>query len=199
MQVYDDSAEATLGLWGALSHSPSGSFPAGVVQTDDGAASNKSSPWKPGETVLLLQSPGWKLSRTTYLNFTSSTIVDIDPAMKDAEWLRRWASRQKSKDALNPPFPEGVFDLDIVLNGTLRCLYTIGELDDFSRAAPEETFQGYLSVLVKEMKLLENWKRNMLMCGECCSMPVYANAVTAPCKGCDQPVDLRLNPRIVGF
>jgi len=37
-----------------------------------------------------------------------------------------------------------------------------------------------------------------LLSGECCSIPVYANALTAMCKGCDVEVPLRINPRIVG-
>lgn len=103
-----------------------------------------------------------------------------------------------SREAINPLFPQGVFDLDILTTGPLRCLYTIAELDQFARAAPEETFQGYLSVLVMEVKLLEVKRRNMLMCGECCAMPVYANALSAKCRGCEKAVALRLNPKVLG-
>lgn len=80
----------------------------------------------------------------------------------------------------------------------MRCLYTIAELDEFARAAPRETFQGYMSVLIMEVKLLDCWKRHMLLSGECCSIPAYANATTTICKGCDKQVALRLNPRILG-
>jgi hypothetical protein len=80
----------------------------------------------------------------------------------------------------------------------VRCLFNIADLDEFARCAPGETFQGYLSVLILEMKLLECWRRNMLMSGECCSIALHANAMSAVCKGCDRKVDLRLSPRILG-
>lgn len=80
----------------------------------------------------------------------------------------------------------------------MRCLFTIAELDEFTRAAPGETFQGYLSLMIMEVKLLDCWKRRMLLSGDCCNMPVYANATTASCKGCDKQISLRLNPRILG-
>ena len=106
--------------------------------------------------------------------------------------------RQRSREAINPRFPEGVFDLHAIKSGPVRCLFTIAELDEFARAAPGETFQGYLSVVIMEVKLLDCKKRQMLLSGECCNMPVYANATTATCKGCDKEVTLRLNPRILG-
>ena len=80
----------------------------------------------------------------------------------------------------------------------MRCLFTIAELDEFTRAAPSETFQGYLSVMIMEVKLLECLRRQMLLSGDCCNMPAYANALTTKCKSCDGDVALRLNPRILG-
>lgn len=38
----------------------------------------------------------------------------------------------------------------------------------------------------------------MLLSGECCNMPIYANVMTMKCKGCDKDVALRLSPRILG-
>lgn len=199
IQVHDDTAGATFGLWGTPALSPTGGhLGSETADTTDGPTKS-STPWKPGETVLLLEAPGWKIGRGTYLSLTTTTIVDVDPAISDADWLRRWASRQKVREAINPPFPEGVFDQQALVMSPLRCLYTFGDLDEFARAAPQETFQGYLSVLVMEVKLLENWKRGMLMCGECCSMSIYANAQAAACKGCDKQVELRLNPKIVSL
>ena len=124
--------------------------------------------------------------------------MDVDPAIPDTEWLRRWSLRQKCREATNPPFPEGVFDFEAVNSGPVRCLFTLGELDEFARAAPTSTFQGYLSLLVMEVKLLDYWKRRMLLSNECCNMPIYANATTATCKGCEKDILLRLSPRILG-
>ncbi|GAB7323825.1 hypothetical protein MBLNU13_g07267t3 [Cladosporium sp. NU13] len=198
IQVHDDTAGATFGLWGTSALSPTGGFSTTDTTETTDATAKSNAPWKAGETVLLLEAPGWKIGRGTYLSLTTTTIVDVDPAISDADWLRRWASRQKVQEAINPPFPEGVFDFNALITSPLRCLYTFGDLNEFARAAPQETFQGYLSVLVMEVRLLENWKRGMLMCGECCFMSIYANALEATCKGCDKKVELRPNPRILG-
>ncbi|KAM0720908.1 hypothetical protein Q7P37_003193 [Cladosporium fusiforme] len=198
IQVHDDTAGATFGLWGTPALSPTGDFVDGDSNTSTVEETRDRTPWKAGKTILLLESPGSRIGRGTYLNLTTTTIVDVDPDIADAHWLRRWASNQMVREAINPPFPEGVFDLKALVSSPLRCLYTFADLDDFARAAPQETFQGYLSVIIMEVRLLENKKRSMLMCGECCSMPVYGNAMVGTCKGCDKQVELRLNPKILG-
>ncbi|WPH02560.1 Hypothetical protein R9X50_00542500 [Acrodontium crateriforme] len=195
VQIHDDSTEATLGLWGTVASSPfqqSG----GIASTDGLAPTLKG--WKTGETVLLLQGARCRISRTSYLTLSSSTIVDLNPSIPDADWLRRWSLRQKCREAINPPFPSEVFDRSYLETGPVRCLYTIAELDEFARAAPNETFQGYLSVVIAESKLHDSWKRQILFAGECCRIAIYANAPHATCKGCDATVELRLNPRVLG-
>ena len=136
IQVHDDTAGATFGLWGTPALSPTGGFAATNTTEITDVTAKSNAPWKAGETVLLLEAPGWKIGRGTYLSLTTTTIVDVDPAISDADWLRRWASRQKAREAINPPFPEGVFDLNTLVNSPLRCLYTFGDLDEFTRAAP---------------------------------------------------------------
>ena len=135
----------------------------------------------------------------SFLNITSSTIVDVDPRIPDADWLQRWALRIKSREAINPPFPPGIFDLQTIESSPSRILFTLGELDDWAHRSPTRDFQGYLSVLLTDIKLVENWKRQMLFSGECsaCNIYLYANATTAVCKHCEKEVGLRLNPRIV--
>ena len=192
LQVHDDTGEATLGLWGT---SASSSAAGQVVDSSNSGTPIARESWKPGETVLLIQAPGWKIGRTMYLSLTSATIVDVDPAIQDANWLRRWALRLKTREAINPAFPSDVFNPSL---GPFRCLFTIADLDEFIRCSPDSTYQGYLSVLILEFKLLEYWKRHMLLSGECCSIPIYANALAATCKGCDKQVKLRINPRIIG-
>jgi len=64
LQVQDDTADATLGLWGS-----SAAAPFGLPFANDANATNPEAviaqqPWKPGETILLLQGPGFKLNRT---------------------------------------------------------------------------------------------------------------------------------------
>ncbi|KAK5131070.1 hypothetical protein LTR08_001356 [Meristemomyces frigidus] len=196
LKVHDDTAEATLGLWGTTASSPLSRHAAN--ETNPEAAQTRRG-WTIGETVLLLQGPNFKTGSNSFLNINASTLVDVDPQIPDADWLQRWALRLESREAINPPFPTNVFDLDAVKSGPVRCLFALGELDEFARAAPNETFLGYLNVLLTEIRLLENWKRNMLCSGECsaCSIPLYANATAATCKHCEADVPLRLNPRIV--
>lgn len=88
--------------------------------------------------------------------------------------------------------------MDAVTTGPIRCLFTIAELDEFARCAPNETFQGYLSLVIMETRLLDLWRRNMLLSNECCNIPIYANALTVNCRGCDQQIQLRLNPKVLG-
>lgn len=214
LHVHDDTAEAVLGLWGKSAISPAASPNDDPTSTNPGVKVARG--WKPGETVLLIQAPGWKIGRTvsrtflqvllpckpdtikTYLSLTSATVVDVDPAIPDADWLRKWSLRQKSRGSINPPFPKDVFEPKLIITGPIRCLFTIADLDDFARCSPNETFQGYLSLLIMEFKLFEYWKRHMLLSGECCSVPMHANATSAECKGCHQQIELRLNPRIIG-
>lgn len=62
LQVHDDTAEATLGLWGTLASSPWGqSTDTGATDAEDSVTRHG---WIPGETVLLMQAPGWKYDRT---------------------------------------------------------------------------------------------------------------------------------------
>ena len=213
LQVHDDTAEATLGLWGTSALSPFGTSYTDSNGSNPEAAVTKRG-WRAGETVLLLQAPGLKIGRNVrlrralasvkntnikqiYLSTTASTIVDVNPSIPDADWLRRWSLRQKSREAINPPFPEGMFDLRAIKSGPVRCLFTIAELDGFARAAPGETFQGYMSIMITEVKLLDCWKRHILLSGDCCNIALYANATMAKCRGCDADVLLRLNPRIL--
>lgn len=124
--------------------------------------------------------------------------MDVDPLLPDADWLRRWSARHRIREAVNPSFPENTFDVDAVTTGPVRCLFTLAELDEFARCAPNETFQGYLSLIIMETKLLTLWKRTMLLSSECCNIPLYANSLTATCKGCEKEVRLRLSPELLG-
>ena len=73
LQVRDDTAEATLGLWGTSALSPIGIEP----EQDNNAAGTETTSarqaWTVGETVLLLQAPGWKIGRSV-----SSNICEMD-------------------------------------------------------------------------------------------------------------------------
>lgn len=57
---------------------------------------------------------------------------------------------------------------------------------------------GYISVLITQINITLNYKRNMLMSTEHCGIPIFANSPTATCKQCELQVALRINPRILG-
>lgn len=65
LQVHDDTGEVTLGLWGTSASSPYGGQ---VVDLSNPGTNVARASWKPGETVLLIQAPGWKIGRTVSLN-----------------------------------------------------------------------------------------------------------------------------------
>ena len=63
VHVQDDTAEATLGLWGTSAATPSHLATSNNAGTDS-EAQVATEGWKAGETVLLLQAPGWKIGRS---------------------------------------------------------------------------------------------------------------------------------------
>lgn len=64
LHVQDDTAEATLGLWGTSAFSPAGFASSTESNTTNPEAALVKQSWKAGETILLIQAPGWKIGRT---------------------------------------------------------------------------------------------------------------------------------------
>src|ERR1700753_3682894 len=83
--VFDDTGEGTLSLWRSRADS---------VQS-----------WAAGQTVLLITSPGLRTDKKIWLSVTSNTMVDIDPLIPDAYWLRGYSQRMTKREHINPPFP----------------------------------------------------------------------------------------------
>lgn len=69
VQVHDDTAEATLGLWGTAASSPSGFSASKDTSSTETQASPVRQSWRAGDTVLLIQAPGWKLGRSVWFDF----------------------------------------------------------------------------------------------------------------------------------
>ncbi|KAF2199677.1 hypothetical protein GQ43DRAFT_375678 [Delitschia confertaspora ATCC 74209] len=176
--IFDDTAEATLTLWGPMTASVSS--------------------WRPSHTILLISNPGWKIDRKTWLSLNANTRIDIDPEFNDAVWLRFFAQRLTKKEHINPPFPEGVFDTASVEEAPVRILYRLADIDEFARANPKERFMGYISVLITELNIVALRRRYRFMCTECCGIPLFANATKAKCKQCENIIPLRINPRVLG-
>lgn len=87
IHVFDDTAEASITLWGDALHSADS--------------------WVPSETILLITRPQVKIDRRTYLSLNSNSLVDVDPDTDDARWLRKHAQRMKRREHVNPWCPEG--------------------------------------------------------------------------------------------
>ena len=87
VNVFDDTAEATLTLWQCTTAS--------------------ASVWKASHTILLITNAEFKNDRKPTLTLKNETLVDVDPAMTDAESLRAYADRITKKQCVNQPFPEG--------------------------------------------------------------------------------------------
>lgn len=178
VNVFDDTSEATLTLWGCITSSASS--------------------WKVSHTILLLTNPGFKDDRRAMISLTTGTHVDVDPCMADAVWLREFAQRLTMREHVNQPFPENVFDIEEATSSEVRILFTLADIDEFVRAASKELFMGYLSVMIMELNIVNLHQRTMMFCSECCGLPIFANCLTATCKQCEKPISLAINPRLIG-
>lgn len=155
----------------------------------------------PSQTILLISNPGWRIDKTAKLSLNANSRVDINPDLGDARRLRALAQRMTKKQHVNPPFPIEPEALQAMIRefktAHQRPLFSLAEVDTFARSNPTETIMGYLSLIITQLNLVTPCKRNMLMGNECCGIPIFANAVLAPCKQCGIEVPLRTNPRIV--
>ena len=177
--VLDDTAEATLALWGAV-----------VASVDT---------WVPSLTVLLITYPN--LSTRTgrpSLSLNANTHVDIDPDSPDAKWLRNFTQKQTRREHVNPAFPDTLFDLEATLTSQVRILYNLADIDATMRTNPGATITGFLSAVVMDIPLHRLYLRNMLLCEEHCGVPLFANTLIARCKQCEAEIELRINPKVVG-
>jgi hypothetical protein len=177
--VLDDSHEGYLTLYGSVSAS--------------------ASLWKPYETVLLIADPGWRIDKSAKLSLNANTQIFIDPSIAEARYLRALAQRLIKKEHVNPPFPCEDFSAAEAERSKIKVLYTLSEIDEFARINPKEKAVGYISVIITELHIVTNYKREMLMSNECCGKPIFASKVKTRCRQCGRECTLRINPRIVSF
>lgn len=88
--------------------------------------------WKPGETVLLIRNPGYRLGLNGKgsIAIIGSTMVDVEPEGSDAEWLRRYAIGMTRKESLCLKVGEG-WDVEAAEYGVNRMLFPLAELDNW--------------------------------------------------------------------
>ncbi|KAF9882057.1 hypothetical protein CkaCkLH20_00093 [Colletotrichum karsti] len=171
--------------------------------TEDKA--NSARLWKPNETILLFTNPKFVAPRDTKpyptppgIGLSYNTLVDVDPAFPDGDWLRQWVKGRVKKESVYIPFPQDVWDVEDAVHGPIRPLFTLAEVDDFARTDPATDFTGKLSLTILGIDLLGHYRRKMLCCVECCGVPLYANHPSATCKNCMKERSLVLNPRVMG-
>ncbi|KAL1998817.1 hypothetical protein VTN02DRAFT_5532 [Thermoascus thermophilus] len=150
--------------------------------------------WTPGSTILLISRVHWRLDWR--LSVTARTMIDVDPDIVEAEWLRR-AAVGRSR-CVNQAYPEGVFDVETLESAPVKLKFTLADIDEFVRARPNEIYMGYMSLLITEVNLTTLYTKRRLFSAECCNMPLFANAVSADCGQCGRNVELRLNPQVIG-
>lgn len=177
--IFDDTADASLILYGGLADS--------------------ASVFKVSYSVLLISNPGWRIEKTAKLFINGNSRLDIDPDFGDARRLRALAQRLTKKEHVNPPFLCSLSEDEVRgwKDATVKALYTLADVDDFVRSNPTEQIVGYLSVILTRLDIVTPFKRNMLMSNECCGIPIFANRAKVVCKQCEESVMLRINPRIV--
>ncbi|KEQ96193.1 hypothetical protein AUEXF2481DRAFT_4437 [Aureobasidium subglaciale EXF-2481] len=176
--LMDDTDGAVLSLWGI--------------------ASTSSNQWRPSQTVLLITSPGLNVSHKNWLALASDTFIDVDPDISGATTLRTFAGRMIRRQSVNSVFPHEEYDAWVMTRPNEHVLYTLADVDDRARERPGDEFEGYLSMIIVELNMTTLRQQNMLMCNECCGIPLYANSTTFKCKHCDKQVPLRINPRLIG-
>ncbi|KAL2222439.1 hypothetical protein M432DRAFT_538832, partial [Thermoascus aurantiacus ATCC 26904] len=135
--------------------------------------------WTPFSTVLLISRANWR--RDWCLSVTARTMIEVDPDIVEAEWLRRVAVG--ASRCVNPAYPEGGI--------------TLSSLGVFLTRRTK-IYMGYMSLLITEVNLVALYRRRRLFSAECCTMPLFANAVAAECGQCGRRAELRLNPQVIG-
>ncbi len=95
LQVHDHTAEATLGLWGTAATSPFG----GVVTANSAPnpdVETAGQRWNAGETILLIQAPGWKIGRSVCQSSVDADGVANVVSPDLSKPLQRLHDRRKS-------------------------------------------------------------------------------------------------------
>ena len=61
--------------------------------------------WIPSHTILLISGPSVRGGGRPTISLSGSSIVEVNPEMRDADWLRDFAQRLTRREHVNPEFP----------------------------------------------------------------------------------------------
>ncbi|KAK3325899.1 hypothetical protein B0H66DRAFT_616635 [Apodospora peruviana] len=124
--------------------------------------------WIPNQTVLLITDPkcrpAEKKAGIAELSIGITSMVEIDPAIRDADWLRTMASNRTKKEAVYIPFPTGLWDTEAAKHGSDRTLFNLADVDDFARESADTAFTGKLNLVILDVKIMVNRRQDMLCC-----------------------------------
>lgn len=177
----DTTTSSTATTIHLLDHTTTTATPTTITLWD--ASSTSAADWKPNTTTLLLTAPGFRTPTAggpVWLSVTANTRIEVDPAGRDAAWLRGYAARLLRKQHVCPSVPANAFpEVDEIESARTRILFTLAELDEFARAAvvqggrgrgevagATKAVVGWVSVVVTEVNLVALWRRGMVGCAE---------------------------------
>ncbi|KAK3378101.1 hypothetical protein B0H63DRAFT_562159 [Podospora didyma] len=186
VRIFDETSGCVLLLW------------------EDKVASART--WIPNQTILLITNPRFRPPINNKKNATApelsigfTSLVEVDPAFPDADWLRRMAVGRTKRESVYIPFPASIWDAEVAIKGPdHQVLFTLADLDNFVRDDPDAIFTGKLNLVILGVRIMENSRANSLCITECCGVPLSANRPRATCKNCRMERVLTLNPRIIG-
>lgn len=147
--VFDETASCNLTLWNMAS-SPRA--------------------WIPNQTVLLISNPRYrpadkKRGNGPGLGISIASMVEVNPAFPDADWLRQMALSRTKRECVHIPFPEGVWGYESIVEASERPLFTLAEFDDLARVGGQP-MTGKLSLVVLKARIVENHRARKLCCIE---------------------------------
>jgi hypothetical protein len=117
VRLFDNTGEIRWTLWGEM-----------IESAKD---------WQPGKTVLLLSNPRYRPemhSGKGSIGIQSSTMVDVDPEIPDAAWLRKFAVGLAKRENLCVEFPGDIFNEDVIEGaeyGVNRILFRLADIDEW--------------------------------------------------------------------
>ena len=147
----------------------------------------------PGQTVLLISFPCLTGS-TSKIGLSARSQLDIDPAIPESEQLRRIVARENCP--INEHFHPELFDVQTFEDSITKLRFTFSTLEDFIKSKPNDTYMGYLSVILTSLNIIGLVSSRRLFSMSCCNMPLYSNEMSARCEQCGNKISLRLNPDI---
>ncbi|KAK2882487.1 hypothetical protein FQN49_000317 [Arthroderma sp. PD_2] len=171
--ITDGTSKASLGLYGEMIRS--------------------AMKWIPNSTILLISNASWKPGSRLYIKAIS--LIEVNPDIVEAKGLRELAAQRAVH--VNPPFPTNLFDIDEFESSVQKIKFTLADIDEFAGSTRSE-FMGYISLVLLDINLASLYKHKSLFCAECCKVPMFSNCKTARCGQCEEDVELRLNPQIIG-